>query len=239
VEPRIHIDIRHSSLFENYHPELATKFSTFFQLANSSFDIVIEAFDAEDGATVENSRSKSGDTEDWFLEWVWNTHHRPDAFDQNAFRNLILHECRIQGFLRAQISITAAEAIAAVGLTSAGINGADVFWVRFGIEWPIWRVFTNTNLICELQVVLSMLLRFLYNVAVIWSFQILAGTYDFLATSSYCAKRQILRVRLFWTAIFRKSRCQYRISDAAFSVMAGLARWSMVGTRFRIKWCLW
>jgi hypothetical protein len=145
-------------------------------LANSKFDIVIEAVDAEDGATVETVEVrvrhrrlipgvglKYTPQADVLIKTLQKSDFAPNADSR---------------FLRAQISITAAEAIAAVGLTSAGINGADVFEFRLVLNDRFGRVFTNTNLSGDVAGGPFYASPFLYNVSVICPSD-LGGTYDF------------------------------------------------------------
>jgi len=225
VEPRIPYSTFDTAAYLRTITRTSTSFN-FFNLANSKFDIVIEAVDAEDGATVETVEVrvrhrrlipgvglKYTPQADVLIKTLQKSDFAPNADSR---------------FLRAQISITAAEAIAAVGLTSAGINGADVFEFRLVLNDRFGRVFTNTNLSGDVAGGPFYASPFLYNVAVICPSD-LAGTYDFTATSSYCAKAANTSGKTIWTAI-SGSPGAYRISDAAFGLWQACYGDPWVGT---------
>jgi hypothetical protein len=146
-------------------------------------------------------------------------------------------------FLRAQISITAAEAIAAVGLTAAGINGADVFEFRLVLNDRFGRKFTNTNLSGDVAGAPFYASPFLYNVSVICPSD-LAGTYDYTTTngSAYGTSSDLqanvcpgpLNGKVTLTAVSGTPGA-YAISDASFGVWKCAGDPAGVATGIRLR----
>ena len=185
----------------------------FFDLANSKFDITIEAVDIEDGATVETVEVrvrhrrlipgvglKYTPEADVLVKTLQKSDFAPNSDSR---------------FLRAGIVITAAEAIAAVGLTTADIEGADVFEFRLVLNDRFGRKFTNTNLSGDVAGAPFYASPFLYNVSVICPSD-LAGTYDYTTASDYCGAYSGSG-KTTWTAISGAPGA-YSINDAAFGL---------------------
>jgi hypothetical protein len=114
-----------------------------FDLASSKFALTLEAVDKEDGKTVQSveirirhRRLISGvglkytPANDVVIKTLQASDFKPNTASR---------------FLRADFTITAAEAITAVGLTTAGINGGDVFEFRMVLKDKLGRSFSSTN----------------------------------------------------------------------------------------------
>jgi len=179
VEPSIPYTTFDTGAYLRTITRTSTSFN-FFDLESSKFDITIEAVDAEDGATVETVEVrvrhrrliagvglKYTPEADVLIKTLQKSDFAPNSDSR---------------FLRAQINITAAEAIAAVGLTASGIDGADVFEFRLVLNDRFGRVFTNSNLSGDVAGGPFYASPFLYNVSVICPSD-LAGTYDFTQTN--------------------------------------------------------
>jgi hypothetical protein len=121
--------------------------------------------------------------------------------------------------LRADFSITAAEAIAAVGLTNAGINGGDAFEFRLILKDKFGRVFSSENVTTNVAGAPFYDSPFQFPVSVICPSD-LAGTYDFTATeqkSAYgtCAGNTFTG-KTTWTKEGTSTR--YLVSDGTFGL---------------------
>ncbi|WP_237563147.1 hypothetical protein [Algoriphagus kandeliae] len=186
----------------------------FFDLTNSKFALTLEAVDAEDGNTVETVEiyvrhrrlipgvgleftPSSGDN---LVKTLQKTDFAPNS------------ESR---FLRTSFEITALEAIQAVGLTPADIEGADVFEFRLVLNDRFGRSFTNTSVNNNVAGAPFYASPFQYNVSVICPSD-LAGTYDFVHTSDYCGDATITG-QTTWTAI-ASAPGSYSVDDAAFGL---------------------
>ena len=115
----------------------------FFDLANSRFAITVEAVDAEDGKTVQTVEVRVR-----HRRLIPGVGLRYTPANDVLIRTLQASDFKpntTSRFLRADISVTAAEAIAAVGLTPAGINGADVFEFRLVLNDKFGRRFSSDN----------------------------------------------------------------------------------------------
>ncbi|WP_075351869.1 hypothetical protein [Algoriphagus marinus] len=189
----------------------------FFDLANAKFDITIEAVDAEDGGTVEtvevrvrHRRLVPGVGLEYTPEAdvLIKTLQKSDFAPNSDSR-----------FLRAGILITAAEAISAVGLTAAEIEGGDVFEFRLVLNDRFGRKFTNTNLSGDVAGGVFYASPFLYNVAVICPSD-LAGTYDFTVTEQESiygtCPGNTFTGKTTWTKVGTSTR--YLISDGTFGL---------------------
>lgn len=171
VEPRIPYSSFDTGVYLRTTARTSTSFN-FFNLANSRFDITVEAVDAENGATVDNvevrvrrrrlipgvglqyvpAAGPGGAVNDVLLETIPGT-----AFTQTPDSK----------FLRTQIVVTAQEAIAALGLTQAQINGGDVFEFRLTLTDKKGRVFNDVNASADIKGGLFYASPFLYNIPVI------------------------------------------------------------------------
>lgn len=148
----------------------------FFDLQNSNFNITIEAVDAEDGGSVETVEVRVRHRR--LIPGV-GLEYTPEedalVTTLNASDFAPNSDSR---FLRATIQVSAADAIAAVGLTPADIEGADVFEFRLVLNDRFGRVFTNTNVSNNVAGAPFYASPFQYDVAVICPSD-LGGTYAF------------------------------------------------------------
>lgn len=183
VDPRIPYSTFDTGAYLRTTARTSTTFN-FFDLANSRFDITVEAVDAENGATVDNvevrvrrrrlipgvglqfvpAAGPGGSVNDVLLKTIPGS-----AFTQTADSK----------FLRTQITATAPEMFTALGITPAQVNGGDVFEVRLKLTDKKGRVFNDVNASADIKGGLFYVSPFLYNVAVICPSD-LGGTYDFV-----------------------------------------------------------
>ncbi len=189
----------------------------FFDLANSKFALTIEAVDKEDGKTVQTVEVrvrhrrlipgvglKYTPANDVLVKTLQASDFKPNTSSR---------------FLRADIVVTAAEAIAAVGLTNAGINGGDVFEFRLVLNDKFGRRFSSDNVTTNVAGAPFYDSPFQYPVSVICPSD-LAGTYDFTATdqkSDYgtCAGGTFTG-KTTWTKVGTSTR--YLVSDGTFGL---------------------
>lgn len=189
----------------------------FFDLASSKFALTVEAVDKEDGKTVQtveirvrHRRLVAGvglkytPANDVLVKTLQAADFKPNSNSR---------------FLRADFTITAAEAIAAVGLTNAGISGGDAFEFRLILKDKFGRVFSSDNVTTNVAGAPFYDSPFQFPVSVICPSD-LAGTYDFTATeqkSDYgtCAGGTYTG-KTTWTK--KGTSTSYTISDGTFGL---------------------
>ncbi|MFM1821320.1 MAG: hypothetical protein RLZZ402_1679 [Bacteroidota bacterium] len=189
----------------------------FFDLASSKFALTVEAVDKEDGKTVQtveirvrHRRLVAGvglkytPANDVLVKTLQAADFKPNSNSR---------------FLRADFTITAAEAIAAVGLTNAGISGGDAFEFRLILKDKFGRVFSSDNVTTNVAGAPFYDSPFQFPVSVICPSD-LAGTYDFTATeqkSDYgtCAGGTYTG-KTTWTKVGTST--SYTISDGTFGL---------------------
>lgn len=216
VEPRIPYATFDTGAYLRTIARTSTTFN-FFDLANSKFALTIEAVDIEDGKTVQTVEVrlrhrrlipgvglKYTPTTDVLIKTLQASDFAPNADSR---------------FLRADISVTAPEAMAAVGLTAAGINGGDVFEFRLVLNDKFGRTFSSNNVTTNVGGAVFYSSPFQYPVSVICPSD-LAGTYDFTASeqvSSYgvCAGGTFTG-KTKWTKVGKSTR--YLVSDGTFGL---------------------
>jgi len=189
----------------------------FFDLANSRFALTIEAVDAEDGKTVQTVEVRVR-----HRRLIPGVGLRYTPATDVLIRTLQASDFKpntTSKFLRSDISITAAEAIAAVGLTTAGISGGDVFEFRLVLNDKFGRRFSSDNVTTNVAGAPFYDSPFLYQVSVICPSD-LAGTYDFTARdqkSDYgtCAGKTFTG-KTTWTKVGTSTR--YLVSDGTFGL---------------------
>jgi hypothetical protein len=115
-------------------------------------------------------------------------------------------------FLRANVEVTAAEAIAAVGLTNAGISGSDVFEFRLVLIDKFGRKFSSDNVTTNVAGAPYYDSPFQYPTSVVCPSD-LAGTYDFDALETFCGAKYSGKITL--TAV-ASSPGSYTVSDGTF-----------------------
>ena len=209
VEPRIPYTEFDTAAYLRTISRTSTSFN-FFNLAGSKFDITVEAVDIEDGATVETVEVRVRHrrlipgvglnytpVEDVLVKTIQKSDFAPNS------------ESR---FLRAGIVVTAAEAIAAVGLTAADIEGADVFEFRLVLNDRFGRKFTNSNVTTNVAGAPFYASPFQYNVSVVCPSD-LAGTYAFDHLETFC--EETFSGSITWTAVANTTGV-YTVSDGTF-----------------------
>ncbi|MEY2761052.1 MAG: hypothetical protein RLZZ96_952 [Bacteroidota bacterium] len=189
----------------------------FFDLASSKFELTLEAVDKDNGNTIQSVEIrvrhrrliagvglKYTPANDVLVKTLQPTDFKPNDNSR---------------FLRSTFAITAAETIAAVGLTAAGIQGGDVFEFRMLLKDKSGRVFSSDNVTTNVSGAPFYDSPFQYPVSVICPSD-LAGTYDFTATeqkSDYgtCAGKTYTG-KTTWTKVGTSTR--YLISDGTFGL---------------------
>ena len=182
----------------------------FFDLANSKFALTIEAVDKEDGKTVQTVEVRVRHRRlipGVGLKYTPATDVLVKTLQASDFKTNTTSR-----FLRADISITAAEAIAAVGLTAAGIAGGDVFEFRLVLNDKFGRAFSSTNVTTNVAGAPFYDSPFQYFVSVVCPSS-LAGTYAFDALETFCG--QTYSGSTTWTAV-ASSPGAYTLSDGTF-----------------------
>ena len=216
VEPRIPYATFDTGAYLRTIARTSTTFN-FFDLANSKFALTLEAVDIEDGKTVQTVEIrvrhrrlipgvglKYTPTSDALVKTLQASDFGPNADSR---------------FLRASFQITATEAIAAVGLTSADIQGGDVFEFRLVLNDKFGRRFSSDNVTTNVGGAPFYASPFQYPVSVICPSD-LAGTYDFTASeqkSDYgtCAGGTFTG-KTTWTKVGTSTR--YLVSDGTFGL---------------------
>ncbi len=182
----------------------------FFNLANSRFALTIEAVDKEDGKTVQTVEVRVR-----HRRLIPGVGLRYTPANDVLVRTLQASDFKpntASRFLRADISVTAAEAIAAVGLTNAEIRGGDVFEFRLVLNDKFGRRFSSDNVTTNVAGAPFYDSPFQYQVAVVCPSD-LAGTYAFDALETFCGKT--FSGSTTWTAV-AASPGSYTVSDGSF-----------------------
>lgn len=202
------------SSFDNgaYLRTIASTSTTFnfFDLAASKFALTLEAVDKEDGATVETVEIrvrhrrlipgvglKYTPASDVLVKTLQASDFGPN--DQSRF-------------LRAAFEVSAAEAIAAVGLTNAEIEGGDVFEFRLVLNDKFGRVFSTNNVTTNVAGAPFYASPFQYNVNVVCPSD-LGGTFAFDALETFCSKT--FSGSTTWTPVATVVG-SYTVSDGTF-----------------------
>jgi hypothetical protein len=182
----------------------------FFDLANSKFALTIEAVDVEDGKTVQTVEVRVRHRRlipGVGLKYTPATDVLVKTLQASDFKTNTTSR-----FLRADISVTAAEAIAAVGLTTAGIAGGDVFEFRLVLNDKFGRKFSSDNVTTNVAGAPFYDSPFQYAVSVVCPSS-LAGTYAFDALETFCGATYSGSTT--WTAV-ASSPGAYTLSDGTF-----------------------
>ena len=209
VEPNVPYSSFDNGAYLRTIARTSTTFN-FFDLGASNFALTLEAVDAEDGGTVETVEIRVRHrrlipgvgleftpTNDVLVKTLQSADFAPN--DQSRF-------------LRTSFVITAAEAIAAVGLSSADIEGGDVFEFRLVLNDKNGRSFSTNNVTTNVAGAPFYASPFQYNVSVICPSD-LAGTYDFDAVETFCG--DTFSGTTTWTAL-SASPGSYSVSDGTF-----------------------
>lgn len=146
----------------------------FFALPAATFNLVVEAVDANGGTTVKDVqvlvRRRRGAT---LSPEVPLTTVPGSAFAASG------------KYTRTTINIPLSTALTAMGFTTADINGGDFVEYRLILTDTQDRVFTNTNLSPDVSGGAFYASPFLYRVAVVCPSD-LAGTYSYVTTNIEC-----------------------------------------------------
>lgn len=189
----------------------------FFDLASSKFALTIEAVDVEDGKTVQTVEVRVRHRR--LIPGVGLKYTPANDVVVKTLQASDFKTNTTSRFLRADISVTAAEAIAAVGLTNAGISGGDVFEFRLVLNDKFGRRFSSDNVTTNVGGAPFYDSPFQYPVSVVCPTD-LAGTYDFTAReqkSGYgiCAGGTFTG-KTTWTKVGASTR--YLVSDGTFGL---------------------
>jgi len=182
----------------------------FFDLANSKFALTIEAVDKEDGKTVQTVEVRVRHRR--LIPGVGLKYTPANDVLVRTLQASDFKTNTASRFLRADISVTAAEAIAAVGLTAAGIQGGDVFEFRLVLNDKFGRRFSSDNVTTNVAGAPFYDSPFQYPVSVVCPSD-LAGTYAYDALETFCGKT--FSGSITWTAV-AASPGSYTLSDGTF-----------------------
>ncbi len=145
----------------------------FFDLDNAFFEVTVEAVDAEDGRLVQEvdvfvaRRRGPSLTAEAKLFTVPASAFAPQSSSK---------------YLATTIRVTAPEALAALGLTKADVNGGDFFEFRLSLLDVNGRVFTNSNLSGDVSGGQFYRSPFFYRIPVVCPSN-LGGTYEYETTN--------------------------------------------------------
>jgi hypothetical protein len=182
----------------------------FFDLANSKFALTIEAVDKEDGKTVQTVEVRVRHRR--LIPGVGLKYTPANDVVVKTLKASDFKPNTASRFLRADVQVTAAEAIAAVGLTNAGISGSDVFEFRLVLIDKFGRKFSSDNVTTNVAGAPFYDSPFQYPTAVVCPSD-LAGTYDFDALETFCGATYSGKITL--TAV-ASSPGSYTVSDGTF-----------------------
>jgi len=152
----------------------------FFDLESSRFALTLEAVDAENGGTVETVEIRVRHRrliQGVGLEYI--PVQTPGTWTDVLVKTLTAADFApndASRFLRASFEITANEAMEALGLTAADIDGGDNFEFRLVLNDRFGRVFSNDNRSADVSGGLFYASPFQYNVGVVCPSE-LGGTY--------------------------------------------------------------
>lgn len=180
VEPNIPYSTFDTAAYLRTIERTSTTFN-FFSLGSSNFAVTLEAVDAEDGATVETVEIEVQHRR--LIPGV-GLDYTPSA-GPVLIKTLSASDFAPNSdskFLRTSISITAAEAIAAVGLTPADIEGGDVFEFSLILNDKFGRSFNRENVSGNVSGAAFYDSPFQYFVSVVCPSD-LGGTYEYTATN--------------------------------------------------------
>ncbi len=182
----------------------------FFNLSGSKFALTLEAVDKEDGATVQSVEIRVRHrrlipgvglrftpTADVLVKTLQASDFAPND---------------VSRFLRTSFEVSATEAITAVGLTPAQIQGGDVFEFRLVLLDKFGRSFSTNNVTTNVAGAPFYASPFQYNVNVVCPSD-LAGTYAFDALETFCGRT--FSGSTTWTAVASVAGA-YTVSDGTF-----------------------
>lgn len=182
----------------------------FFNLANSKFALTVEAVDAEDGKTVQTVEVRVRHRR--LIPGVGLRYTPQNDVVVKTLQASDFKTNTTSRFLRSTFEVTAAEAMAAVGLTPATVAGGDVFEFRLVLNDKFGRTFTSTNVTTNVAGATFYDSPFQYPVAVVCPSD-LAGTYAFDAIETFCGRT--FAGSITWAAV-AASPGSYTVSDGSF-----------------------
>lgn len=209
VEPNVPYSTFDTGAYLRTIARTSTTFN-FFNLASSKFALTLEAVDIEDGKTVETVEIRVRHRRlipGVGLQYTPQSDVLVKTLQASDFQSN--SESR---FLRTSFEVTALEAISAVGLTAAGIEGGDVFEFRLVLNDKFGRRFSSDNVTTNVAGAPFYASPFQYPVSVICPSD-LAGTYSFDALETFCGKT--FAGSTTWTAV-AASPGSYTVSDGTF-----------------------
>ncbi|WP_026947885.1 hypothetical protein [Algoriphagus marincola] len=217
VEPNIPYSDFDTAAYLRTISRTSTSFN-FFDLANSKFALTLEAVDAEDGATVETVEIRVRHRR--LIPGVGLEYIPAIGTDDVLVRTLQASDFQPNSesrFLRTSFEIPALDAIQALGLTPADIEGADAFEFRLVLNDKFGRVFTDSNADANVKGSPFYASPFFYNVAVICPSD-LGGTYEFEQSnmeSVYGSCAGTITGTTTWSPV-ASAPGAYRITDGTF-----------------------
>ena len=179
VEPNIPYTDFDTAAYLRTISRTSTTFN-FFDLANSKFALTLEAVDAEDGNTVETVEIRVRHRR--LIPGVGLEYTPANDVLVRTLQKSDFAPNSESRFLRVSFEIPASEAISAVGLTPAQIEGADVFEFRLVLNDKFGRRFSSDNVTTNVAGAPFYASPFQYNVSVICPSD-LGGTYNFTQTN--------------------------------------------------------
>ncbi|MAN88520.1 MAG: hypothetical protein CL555_17450 [Algoriphagus sp.] len=179
VEPNIPYSDFDTAAYLRTISRTSTTFN-FFDLANSKFALTLEAVDAEDGNTVETVEIRVRHRR--LIPGVGLEYTPANDVLVRTLQKSDFAPNSESRFLRVSFEIPASEAISAVGLTPAQIEGADVFEFRLVLNDKFGRRFSSDNVTTNVAGAPFYASPFQYNVSVI-CLSDLGGTYNFTQTN--------------------------------------------------------
>lgn len=182
----------------------------FFNLGASKFALTLEAVDIEDGKTVQTVEIRVRHRR--LIPGVGLRYTPQNDVVVKTLQASDFQPNQTSRFLRASFEVTAAEAIAAVGLTSAQIEGGDVFEFRLVLNDKFGRRFSSDNVTTNVAGAPFYDSPFQYPVSVICPSD-LAGTYQFDHIETFCGKT--FAGSTTWTAV-AATPGSYTVSDGTF-----------------------
>lgn len=182
----------------------------FFNLPASKFALTLEAVDIEDGKTVQTVEIRVRHRR--LIPGVGLRYTPQNDVVVKTLQASDFQPNADSRFLRASFEVTAAQAIAAAGLTAAQIEGGDVFEFRLVLNDKFGRTFSSTNVTTNVAGAPFYASPFQYPVSVICPSD-LAGTYQFDHLETFCGKT--FSGSTTWTAV-AASPGSYTVSDGTF-----------------------
>ncbi|ERM81971.1 hypothetical protein P872_06910 [Rhodonellum psychrophilum GCM71 = DSM 17998] len=217
VEPRIPYKTFDTATYLRTIARTSDSFN-FFDLQSSKFALTLEAVDIEDGATVSTVEIRVRHrrlipgvgleytpTNDVLVKTLSASDFGPNPNSR---------------FLRTSFEVAALDAITAVGLTPAQIEGGDTFEFRLVLTTTNGRVFSSDNRSSDVAGGFFYASPFLYNVGVVCP-TALGGTYAFstVVTNSPYARScegKVLTGTISLTPVTNSTA--YTISDGSFGM---------------------